>query len=307
MTSAKYRQVLKNLQALGFKSKSFTLDSEGKWAPEDAEWNYYDVPHLNEVHSQADAATLYTLERYSSSILRQRVGPISLPAIVSIFESSEHSIAYASTIGPFIICVESSWALMDFGTTRVQTTYTISTTKIWAPWTWVIRKLLVRNYGILMSEDLPMRERRGQLRELGYTFTTDKNGSTFIGSTDLRSNNVLVPQLPKDSWSLATAEILSGEDLYVGPTDVRGVRLKREGDQIFFYPRMCLHEGALLDGIGPNSNGVKCPWHGRVERKLGVLDLGGNTNTVELGQSHRVSKSEDRITIEYTGIEQSRS
>lgn len=301
MTSRTYRQVTKKLHSLGFKSSLFELVSEGQWAPADAEWNYYDVPHLNEIHSQANAATLFTLPRHSSSILQQKVSLVSLPAVVTIFESSHNSISYASTVGPYIIFVESSWAMTDRETTRVTTAYSIFSTGIWHRMAWVIRKLLERNYKILMSEDLPMRERRGQLRHMGYGFETDRTGSTFTGSIDLRRNNLKSPCLEKDTWTFSVSELKVGRSTFVGPEDIRGIRLERLADSIIFYPRMCSHEGALLDKACVTENGVKCPWHGRVERTLGSIDLSVLSTNFSLGSHHQVTRDGDQLTIEFIG------
>ena len=57
--------------------------------------------------------------------------------------------------------------------TRVSTNYVVESNIFLRPFHFLVRIALRRNYQILMSEDLPMRERRGLLRRRGFLFRKD--------------------------------------------------------------------------------------------------------------------------------------
>ena len=61
------------LKLEGLQRKSFTLSSEGKYEPDDADWNYKDIPHLKIVHKQIDNHLVVGEDYFVSSISFQKL------------------------------------------------------------------------------------------------------------------------------------------------------------------------------------------------------------------------------------------
>jgi nitrite reductase/ring-hydroxylating ferredoxin subunit len=59
----------------------------------------------------------------------------------------------------------------------------------------------------------------------------------------------------------------------VGRSDHLGLKLRRVGDTLVAFPRMCPHEGADLDPIPLTEDCLTCPWHGRRLPPVATLDL----------------------------------
>ncbi len=47
--------LVRQLEAEGYRFSELVLVSEGAYAPEDADWNYKDIPHLHHIHALAEA------------------------------------------------------------------------------------------------------------------------------------------------------------------------------------------------------------------------------------------------------------
>lgn len=286
----------------GFKMRRFALTTSGEWSVDDAMWNYFDIPHLNEVHSQADATILFEDDVATTSILRQRIGPFSIGAVISIFGTSSTSLSYVSTVGPYVILVDSEVSSVDETHSQVTTTYRIFGSRIAALGFPLVQKLLTRNYRILMSEDLPMRERRGALRRQGYQFANDGRAQSFRLSRRTGQNNVIPPTHDGfETWTVSMVRLLSQVEAFVGPDDHRGLRMYTSNGNLFFFPRLCMHEGACLDGIRPDRGYVRCPWHGRKEPSIAKIVISESVACTPIGKHHTVEIERDEIRLTYVG------
>lgn len=303
MDSRSVTSVARGVKNWGYREHQFSLTSSGSWRAIDAEWNYMDVPHLNVVHSQADAETLFYTEETTSAVLKQRVGPLSLGAILTIYRTGPDSLAYASSVGPIIMIVESRWRDTENGVASVTTTYRIFTPRglgFLAP---LVQKLLTRNYRILMSEDLPLRERKGSLRLRGYSFGHDEVGHGFLASQDIRTSNVRAPHHPAYEWVLNRDQLTDESEHLLGPDDLSGIRVKVQGASLVFLPRICVHEGACLDGVVFSPRGLPCPWHGRLEKPLATVALSQVGSEAQIAPHWRVLVNENTVNIQFEGLE----
>lgn len=269
MSSRSFSQVLEGLRSWRYVERSFTLVSEGKWTAGDAEWNYLDVPHLNEVHSQADAEVLFYSDDTSSSILRQKVGPLTFLTVLTIFKTAKQELSYVSSVGPILLFVKSRWSDLGPVKAKVDTSY-----YLFAPrglgWSLrIVERLLTRNYRILMSEDLPLRERKGSLRLRGYSFLHDGKDHSFLESRKIGSNNLILPkQLPEVEFDVPKSDLPIGGTILVGDDGALGLKLVHLEDGVHVFPRICAHEGACLDEARNDEGTLRCPWHGRKIRSL---------------------------------------
>src|SRR5262249_14340396 len=107
------------------------------------------------------------------------------------------------------------------------------------------------------AEDAEIRERRVELRAMGYRFGTDS--PDFINANAL-SNNVAFPPLA-NARSIAIAEIPDGQSKRLDVGD-RAYVVRRAGEAVEVWPGVCLHEGAALAPGDLRGNTIKCPWHG---------------------------------------------
>jgi len=268
-----------------FTTKS-TKQVSGKWSIEDALWNYLDVPHLNHVHTQIGGDQLYLSEDVSISLVEQRVGPLRLRAPLAVWREGVRSVKYVTALTGFVIevCTDLS---QQVGSACAKTTYSVSSGIGLRPFHRLVHYMLGRNFDLLMSEDLPMRERRAELRAFGAKFKGDRDGYGFRESTRIAKNRVVpagegsititLSESSRDRSAWTRAEIASGLDIYhFGPD---------KNDVLHVFLGFCPHEGARLAvpdicTVGPST--IICPWHGR---RISSKEL-GPADEAEIGGLH---------------------
>ena len=302
MQSRRVTSVLNGVRSWGYRERILTLISEGDWTAKDAEWNYLDVPHLNEVHSQARTETFFYGHQCTSSVLNQKVGPFEFVSVLTIYSSGPKELTYSSSIGPILMIVNSHWEDIEKHRARVVTTYHIFAPKILGWSLKFVEKILERNYHILMSEDLPLRERKGKLRKHGFSFKHDNSLHSFLESRNISSNNVIPPKdLKEQVYKIGIDSLVDGKDQLIGPDDIRGLRLTRSGNQILIGPRMCMHEGACLDEAKVESSTIRCPWHGRKIKMLATVLL-EPAKPVQVTENLIISQTNSEILIKYNPV-----
>ena len=190
----------------------------------------------------------------------------------------------------FCLIVETNAEEVRPGLTSVSTNYKIGSVAFFKFLHPCIKWVLSKNYKVLMTTDVPMRERRGQLRGWGYSFEGD-SGHSFEKSLDNSKQNVIIPK-EKTGENLTIDLILNdilpsdGEFLY-GRDDHLGVQIIRSAGFVSIYPRLCPHEGASLDKdnfwvcsrrrevpmSGQKGYKIMCPWHGRLFEPIAQFEL----------------------------------
>jgi hypothetical protein len=299
MQPKKVESVLKGVRDWGYRERVLTLVSEGDWTAKDAEWNYLDVPHLNEVHSQARTETFFYGHQCTSSVLNQKVGPFEFLSVLTIYASGPNELSYSSSIGPILLIVQSKWQDIGINRARVETIYHIFAPTIFR-WTLkLIEKILKRNYFILMSEDLPLRERKGKLRKQGFSFKHDNSPHSFLDSRNIATNNVVLPkEISEQNYKLSISSLTDGQSYFLGSDDINGLRLEKNGSQILLGPRMCMHEGACLDEVKLDSQTLRCPWHGRKIRMFATIQI-EPTSPTEVSPGLIISQTHSELTIKW--------
>ena len=260
--------LIKKLKLNGFKINSFSETSLGNYDKLDSDWNYKDVPHLKHIHKLVDPIHINIGKKYSSTIALQRIFFIQIPLPIFIFEEKPFSLIYYTVFGPYVIFVHTD-IKQEYNVTSTVTTYYICSINfffsIFSPF---IKFLLLRNYKILMSDDIPMRERRGYLRSLGYNFLMNGNTYNFDETSDVSKFNVILNPSSVDSFFYYAENFkdkICGGHLrtYIGDSDYYGIFFLINNNKISFYQRICLHEGACLDFAISNKANLTCPWHGK--------------------------------------------
>jgi nitrite reductase/ring-hydroxylating ferredoxin subunit len=266
--------LVRQLANAGYKTTAFSVETIGNWAVADADWNYKDVPHLNIVHTKVRAILGTIDEDVITTINLQKVLGIPVPLVLVNFATSERSQSYFTAFGPFLLIVHTEYFELGPNRTKVVTTYNLAAASLWSLAFPILRRILVSNYRTLMSEDVPMRDRRGALRASGFRFASDGRSRTFTETTDLTITNVVAPALTgRDVIEIPLAELAeNGTERFVGRDDDTGVRLVVKEGLIHVFPRTCDHEGASLDCAKVANDRIACPWHAKVFRALGSLE-----------------------------------
>lgn len=270
------QQIIVKLTAEGLFFKNFSLINEGVYSAADADWNYKDVPHLHYVHELAESIIAVVGDDLVATINTQKVLGFKFPLALFNYQSGPNAQTYYTTWLFFALIIETRYEEMVPNRTRVTTTYHIGAPK-WLSWCFpLIRWVLKKNYKNLMSTDIPMRERRGELRTWGYTFIKDKPFYSFQETMNIMRANVQAPDnvsvVENNAYDIHHILPADGE-YFTGRSDHLGLRLIRKNDILLIYPRMCPHEGANLDQQKCDNKKIKCPWHGRVFNPVASFNL----------------------------------
>lgn len=276
--------VVAQLAAFGLRHRSLTLTTEGDYQPSDVDWNIKDIQHLNPVHSWKDHVTAIVEEDLQSQIDLHTIFGIQLPVVLVHYDAEEGKQAHYFSMLAWIVVTEKQFVVLSPTRTREETTYTVLASR-YLRWTfpficWVLR----RNFAQLMSEDVPMRERRGQLRSWGYSFKGDERPvRDFRASLNIQRENVIRPDVDEPiDHTVALGEITDDGWAFVGRSDHRGLQLRRDDGRVVAFPRMCPHEGALLDGRELLDGCITCPWHGRRIAPSASVEVTGGTATTDV-------------------------
>lgn len=267
-------QLLAKLAAEGLHFSEFSLSHEGSYTVMDADWNYKDVPHLHFVHDLVEATIAIVEHDKIVTINMQKALGLTLPLTVCNYQTDPDRQIYFTTWLFFVLVVETVYVGLAENRTRVTTTYSIGAPPILRWCIPIIRWTIKRNYRNLMSTDIPMRERRGQLREWGYRFDRPGDRYGFEQTMDVLRNNVVIPRKTFEPFSVCIQQVLPQDGQYmVGKADHLGLMLRRRDTRLECFPRLCPHEGAELDGKNYCEGKIRCPWHGRVHEPLAIMDL----------------------------------
>jgi hypothetical protein len=183
--------LVESLEKEGMRFSSSTMVNLGVYAPADADWNYKDIPHLNELHNLVESVATAIGDDIITTIFMQRIGPLRIPLTVVNYSIGSHSQTYYTTLGPFCLVINTQWEAVDDTQTRVSTTYNLGSGSLLKPFHRFVHRLLRKNYETLMSADIPMRERRGDLRNLGFSFRNDSGGYSFAQTLQIYENNLI--------------------------------------------------------------------------------------------------------------------
>lgn len=291
--------IVQGLRDQGYSISRSVVNTSGRFTPTDAEWNYKDIPHLNYVHSQVGGITFYTDADTSGSLFIQKLLGIRAIFCGFLYKSSKTSMTYLFTWAMFVVIVETDWQAISDTHTRVRTTYYLGSARPFRPIHGFIHHMLKRNYRLLMTEDMPMRLRRGDLRARGYTYRADSDGVSFLQSLRTGQTNLVAPLTP-EGRTLVEVDLAALQDgtSLVGLDDFGGLRICKQGAHVRLFPRICPHDGASLDGE-PIAQGdiISCPWHGRESAAILAIDLDDDVNRCVDWGPNAVSITGAHLTI----------
>jgi hypothetical protein len=266
--------LLRQLRKSGYSVDTFSVNSVGDYALADADWNYKDVPHLNTIHTKVRAIVGTLDDDLITTVNLQKVAGIPFPLVVVNYATSENSQTYYTTMGPYILVVYTEYEALGTNRTNVTTTYNVAAAGIAHLAMPLIRWIIRGNYRTLMSEDLPMRDRRGALRARGFSFRTDGRVRTFPETADLLFKNVVAPaRTGTKTESFALDALAENGAQLVGSDDDCGLRVVQQDGELLFFPRLCDHEGASLDCAALRHGRLSCPWHAKAIHPLARVPI----------------------------------
>lgn len=297
-------ELIHKLQADGYRFSVFSLNSDGPYTVRDAMWNYKDaVSHIRFVHHLVKNYPLLAENDKAGSLFLQRALGISFPLIVLDLETQENTQTSFTSCLFFVLIIENVCIPLGELRTRVKTTYHIGAPRYLKFLNPFIAWVLKRNYKTLSSTDIPIRERRGELRKWGYEILSDSEPSSYEAPLNISTNNLAFTQKhssPTETVCIDLSKIspINGNEL-VGRSDHFGLRILRQGSKLNLFPRMCVHEGASLDQTPCNKNQMECPWHGKKIDPLGEFDLSLKHKQFLQSSYHLFSVDNQMLTIEY--------
>ena len=263
MSKLSFNDLVKTLkEKYKYKFDVFTLNNLGDYSPEDSDWNYKDVPHLNIVHQNVDSVQAYISDNVAGAINTQKIPffGFKFPMTLLNYEYQKHDQVYLSTLGPFLIIVNTI-SSEENGKTLVKTTYAIGSRGLFRFLHWLIKKAIKKNYKVLMSEDTPMRNRKGHLRSHSHDFYKPDETYSFKFTEEIYRANTYIKSVKSPKISLKINEIYCcKEDDVIGEKDgLMSFFTTKENEKVKLWPRTCPHEGAKMSKNCIKRERLLCP------------------------------------------------
>tara|TARA_Y100000590_G_scaffold290551_1_gene327064 strand:+ start:340 stop:1302 length:963 start_codon:yes stop_codon:yes gene_type:complete len=297
-----YEQLIDSLKAQGFKFTFAEFDEIGNYLPEDSDWNYKDVTHLNHVHTKVHSVLATALDDMTTCINLQNISllGVKIPLSMVNYEFDKFNQIYFTSSGPFVIIGNTLSELHGKDQTKVITKFAIGSKGFVSIFHPLIKFVLSKNHKKLMEEDTPMRVRRGLLRKNGHSFYIPKETYPFYFSEEISRSNIFLKKIDngisiskKDLYKKGEKEESIGEEI-----GIYSFFTTNKDGQISLWTSTCSHEGAFLSKQCLKKNILKCPWHGR---KIQPLLTVNNEKNIKIIPSidYVVREETDHIKIKF--------
>ena len=253
-------------QKYNYKFDTFTVASFGEYNKEDSDWNYKDVPHLNIVHQNVDSVQAFISDKVAGSVNTQKIPffGFKFPMTLINYEYENYNQVYFSTLGPYLIIVNTV-SRQEGDRTLVDTKYGIGSRGFFSIFHGLIKRAINKNYKVLMSEDIPMRERKGKLRKLNHDFYKPDETYSFNFTQEIFRANTFIKTSSNAEITLNIEDIYnSDERVSMGNGDgLLSFFITKENNKVKLWPKTCPHEGAELNINCIHNERILCPWHHR--------------------------------------------
>jgi len=279
MYKKSFSETINLLKSQDYKISMVEIERYGDFCPEDVDWNDKDVAHLNIVHTKVEGIQVVISEKIMNSIYFQKLPYLGfkIPLIVNSYEYTKFNNIYFTNYGPFILIVNSISKLISDNKTKNTVTFAIASKGFLKLFHSLIKKMLIKNNTLLMSEDMPMRERRGILRKNNHSFFSKTETYSYNNGTALDRNraNVLLEKSAKPFISIEKEGLINAKDEAILGNNV-GIHSffisidKNKNKKL--WPTTCVHEGAALNKKCIKKDSLVCPWHRRKNFPLIQID-----------------------------------
>lgn len=282
MGKKSFETIISSLQKEGYSSKILEVKMDGPYTSKDSDWNYKDVPHLNIVHESIQSVQPIVSEEYVGSInlTKLPIFGIEIPIVVVNYEYSEYNQIYYSSFGPFLIVVNTQSKDTDKGV-EVISRFAVLNRPFFNFLVPLIIRIIKKNNDKLMSEDMPMRCRKADLRSMDHDFYNPDPTYSFGFTEEIYRANTFMPN-GNSSIKISIDSIINSEnDSTVGDNDgILSFFTTKKGDKTLLWPKTCPHEGAKLSSKCFHRDRILCPWHHRRISHLAEIDSAGNLKII---------------------------
>jgi hypothetical protein len=281
-----------------YRFRYFDLVLESGGDPIDVAFNYKDLAHLKVVHNTFDIFYSHISDDIQSCVVMQKLFGLNFPLTHIALQLDENRLFFHDSFLNILMTSEVTTEALPEHRVKVRTTYGVGAPRLLLPLVYpVLKRMLTRNFHILMEGDAPMRNRRGDLRRWGLRLP--KTSYSFQETFDVRARNVLADktvQVP-EPISIPFASVPMHGPVLFGRSDHYGLQIFRQDGAIEVFPRMCPHEGACLDRNSLNGQpSISCGWHGR--RFAPIVKISLPAQPAEFaGHFHRLIVSCDELRI----------
>ena len=297
-----FENLVQKFKNHGFYFSEFKLQCDDPCLPVDTEWNYKDIAHVSFMHDHAIREFTYIGNNVYNTLDIQKVMGITIPQSTTFYSTDgDNKLISHTTLFFGVVLVEVSYQPVGELKTRTTTRYAIGSKFILGRLLHPIIKFgVIRNWKRFTKDDRPVRQRRGALRQKGYTFNT-QSPVDHLKTIDTSENGVFI--LNEKSKLLKTKEshklIISkniNKNIFIGEDDHLGLQIKITPEVIRIFPRLCPHQGGSLDNCNLNDFFIACPWHGRKFKALCSIPHNDKQQTY-YGPYHKVTYASDVLEI----------
>ncbi len=223
---------------------------------DDLDWNHMDWMHRPLIHNTyLNSVRIFAEPNFSLSLTNIKFLGFDVKILVSDIKIERGLFYQCYTIFGLIYIhgiLENNDTDMNFSW------YIIS--KWWLkPLHSVLSKKLYDLNELQINEDVPLRVRRADLKNQGYSFPPSERD--YITTNDSKMRTVYLQLTGSHQISLSQYEVDKMYDIKV--SDKGFVICKKSADSVYLWPAVCPHEGGPLTADNKcNKTEIKCPWHG---------------------------------------------
>lgn len=261
--------IAKRMAMMGYVSSSTNVSTTGEYLVEDAMWNTMDLRHADKLHPQVAKNSPFFVDHHICCyVIHIKVLGVAVPIIGMTYLVNERALGAVLNL-PFGFLVKSDIECTQDSETKttVRVCYTILSHRFLKFMHGLIALSLKSNFKLLMKDDVPMRERRMELRRMGFHSIQDQ--CSFLNPLDISRNNIRFDRdqahgnREEKEISISLDELGAGSRVRIELTPEKSFFIIREKQELLVFPSYCPHEGAKLDGAQCQNERVICPWHGR--------------------------------------------
>jgi hypothetical protein len=119
-------EILELVRERGMAASEISLSTEGEYSPEDADWNYRDLLHMNHVHGNLHYQVFAADKTVAGSLWFEKILGLTFPAALVSYKRDALSHHALTVWGFFLLLSECQFKALSAKRTRVTTNYLIA-------------------------------------------------------------------------------------------------------------------------------------------------------------------------------------